>query len=154
MPAKIRDMKIFNKLILLFTVPIVWSSCRIEQAKNVTESVKSIDGTWQVIDVQQNGIDITGSNGLDLTQFRITFQNNAYTLTSPIPFIVYQNGTYALNDPQVPTQITFTATGGQAVSSTMNYPIVNGVRNIVIQFSANPTCTDNTYTYTLQQVNN
>jgi hypothetical protein len=146
-------MKVFNKLILLFAIPLVWSSCKVEQPKNVTETVKNISGTWKIIDVQQNGVDITGSNGLDLSQFSITFQNNSYTLANPLPFIVYQNGTYALNDPQVPTQITFTATGGQPVVSTFNYPIVAGVRNIVIQFSANPGCTDNTYQYTLQKVN-
>lgn len=139
---------------LLFAMPLVWSSCKVEQAKTVTETVKNISGTWQIVDVQQNGVDITGSNGLDISQFRINFQNNSYKLTNPLPFIVYQNGTYSLNDPQVPTEITFTAAGAQPVTSTFNYPIVTGVRNIVIQFTANPGCTDNSYTYTLQKVNN
>lgn len=147
-------MKIFCRMILLFAIPLAWSSCKVEQPKIVTETTKSIDGTWQVINVKQDGVDITGSNGLDLSQFRITFQNNSYTLTNQIPFIVYQNGTYKLDDPQVPTQITFTASGAQPVSSTLNYPIVAGGRNIVIQFYANPGCTDNSYTYTLQKVNN
>lgn len=146
-------MKIFNKLILFLAIPLVWSSCKVDKSRIVTETTKDINGTWKIIDVKQNGVDLTGSNGLDLSQFSISFQNNAYTLVNPLPFIVYTSGTFSLNDPQVPTLITFTATGGKPVISTFDYPIVSGTRNIRLTFSANPGCTDNTYIYTLQKSN-
>jgi hypothetical protein len=148
-------MSAFNKSVFLVSILslLIWSSCQVEKVKTVTETVKSISGSWEIVNATQNGINITSNNGLNFTQFRINFQANSYTLANPLPFIVYQNGSYSLNDPQVPTEITFTPSGGQAITSTFIYPIVTGVRNIKLQFTANQGCTNNTYVYTLQKVN-
>jgi hypothetical protein len=147
-------MKTLNKLIFLLALStVIWASCKTEKVETVTETTKSIAGSWKIIKVTRDGTDITTYNGLDFTQFRINFTTNAYTLVNPLPFIVTANGTYSLNDPQVPTQITFTASGSQAITTNFVYPIVTGVRNINLQFSANPGCNDNTYIYTLEKAN-
>jgi hypothetical protein len=148
-------MKTLNRFFVLISlVPMLtWQSCKVESVANVTETTKSIAGNWKIIKVTRDGTDITNYWGLDFTKFMITFTNNAYTITNPLPFIVSQNGAYSLNDPKVPTQITFTATGGSPITTDFVFPIVTGVRNISLQFSANPGCNDNTYVYTLAQSN-
>lgn len=133
---------------------LVWSSCKVEKVKTVTETTKDISGSWKIVKVTRNGTDITTANGLDFSQFRVNFlANKTYTLTNPLPFIVQANGTYALNDPQVPTEITLTANGSAAITTDFVYPIAEGVRQISLQFTANPGCNNNSYVYTLEKAN-
>jgi Domain of unknown function (DUF5004) len=148
-------MKARNKffipcILLLLTI---WASCKVDRVVPVNEAVKDISGTWQVIKATRNGTDITNYNGVDFSKFNVVFKAGTYTLNNRLPFLTDTGGTYKLNDPQYPMQISFTPTGGQAVQTDFVYPIVTGVRNINLTFSANPGCNSNSYIYTLQKVN-
>jgi hypothetical protein len=146
-----------NKSILLLVVLslLVWTSCKTDKISAVSEPVKNITGSWKVIKATLNGSDILGTldtNIYSFSKFTINFTSNSYTLTNPLPFIVDANGTFALDNPQFPFKITFTATGSTTpVSTAFTYPIVNGVRQLVLVFS--PGCPQNIYSYTLQKVN-
>lgn len=148
-------MKALHRSVIFAALSVlVWSSCKVEKTKIVTESTKDISGSWKIVKVTRNGTDITAANGLDFSQFRVNFlSNKTYTLTNALPFIVQANGTYSLDDPQVPTEITFTQNGSPAITTDFVYPIVGGVRQISLQFSANPGCNNNSYVYTLQKAN-
>jgi hypothetical protein len=132
-------------VLLLFT----WTSCKVEGINPVNEPVKDISGSWQVIKATRNGADLTSL--VDFSQFRVNFQAGNYTLVNNLPFIVSQNGTYSLNNPQYPFQIAFTAAGSTPVATSFNYPVVNGKRILTLTFS--PGCPQNSYVYTLQKVN-
>ncbi|PUZ26766.1 protein of unknown function [Chitinophaga costaii] len=115
----------------------------------VAEAQKDISGDWRISKAVRNGIDITTL--ADFSQFRIHFTaDNKYSLENPLPFVVSKDGSYSLDDPAYPFRLTFTPTGDSAVSTTFNYPVVNGARTIVFSFS--PGCSSNTYLYTLQRV--
>ena len=125
------------------------ASCKTEKVLPRQEALKDISGNWQVIKATRNGTDLTAL--VDLSQFRITFANGSYKLENKLPFIVTQDGAYSLDDPQYPFKITFTASGGPAISTGFTYPIVNGKRQLSLTFS--PGCANNSYVYVLQQVN-
>ena len=149
-------MKTLNKYIscMAILVAMAAASCKVERIKPVAEQVKDISGSWKVVKVLRNGTNITSFTGMDLSKFRINFQpNKTYTLVDKLPFIVYANGSFTLDDIY-PMGIVFTPTGPGAapVESTLIYPIVNGVRRIQIDFTANPGCTNNSYTYMLEEV--
>ena len=135
-------------LTILFLLAL--ASCKVEKISPVAESVKDISGTWQVIAATRNGTDLTTL--VDFTQFKVVFKSGSYTLVNSLPFIVSANGTYSLDDPQYPFQISFKATGAATpVATSFNYPIVNGVRILTLTFS--PGCPQNSYVYTLKKVN-
>jgi len=143
-----------NTLKSIYTVSVVlllftWTSCKVEGISPINEPVKDISGSWQVIKATRNGTDLTSL--VDFTQFRVNFQSGNYTLVNSLPFIVSQNGTYSLNNPQYPFQIAFTAAGTTPVATSFNYPIVNGKRILTLTFS--PGCPQNSYVYTLQKIN-
>jgi len=148
------DMK-FTKFFIpcVLVIVMAWASCKVDRVSPVTEAVKDISGTWKVVKATRNGTDITAYNGVDFSQFNIVFKSGTYTLNNRLPFLTDTSGTYSLNDPQYPMQITFSPTGEPAVKTDFVYPIVTGVRNIDLTFSANPGCNSNTYIYTLQKVN-
>jgi len=95
----------------------------------------------------RNGTDLT--NRFDFSRFRISFSDSSYTITNLVPFLVSKNGHWNFDDPGYPAQVFFRAEGGASATSTVNYPVVKGVRNIILSFS--PGCTSNTYTYTLEK---
>jgi hypothetical protein len=147
----------FNKMkfLLIILSLVVWASCKVDKISEVAEPVKDISGNWQVIKATRNGTDLFAlldSNYYSFNKFRITFNAGAYTLVNPLPFIVNQNGTYSLDNPQYPFVITFKQTGSTTpVSTAFTYPAVNGARQLTLVFS--PGCSNNTYSYTLQKVN-
>jgi hypothetical protein len=131
------------------TLSLVIASCKRKEIL-VPEQAKDIAGEWRITKAMRNGIDITTLT--DFTQFRIRFTaDQQYTIENPLPFIVSKNGSYAIDDPKYPFRITFSQTGGTAVSSSFTYPVVNGKRNM--NFSFSPGCAANTYLYTLERVN-
>jgi hypothetical protein len=134
--------------LLLFGLFAV-TSCKVESLKPAAEVPKDITGNWAVIAATRNGTDLTGL--VDFSQFKLTFTGTNYTLVNKLPFLVSQNGTYSLDDPQYPFQISFTATGAKAVATAFTYPIVNGARHLTLTFS--PGCPNNVYIYTFQKVN-
>lgn len=142
-------MKFTLPICLLMTLSLVIASCKRKEIL-VPEQAKDIAGEWRITKAMRNGIDITTLT--DFTQFRIRFTaDQQYSIENPLPFIVSKNGSYAIDDPKYPFRITFSQTGGTAVSSSFTYPVVNGKRNM--NFSFSPGCAANTYLYTLERVN-
>jgi len=143
--SKLKLIYLAGMALLLFS----WTSCKVENLNPINEPVKDISGSWQVIKATRNGTDLTSI--VDFSLFRVNFTAGNYTLVNSLPFIVQQNGTYSLNNPQYPFQIIFTAAGGTPVATAFNYPIVDGQRILTLTFS--PGCPQNSYVYTLQKVN-
>jgi hypothetical protein len=136
----------------LLTIPVLMLlltgiSCKKENTTVPAEPVKALDGNWKIIKALRNGTDLT--ERFNFSAFRIQFADSAYTITNPVPFIVSKSGTWSFDDPEYPFTMSFSAPGNTRVSTAIQYPVVKGVRNIVISFS--PGCTSNTYQYTLQQ---
>ncbi len=127
---------------------LMMGSCKVEEiVKN--EATKEIRGSWHISKATRNGTDITDK--FDFSDFRITFlEDGSYQLGQPVPFIVSQNGRYALDDPQYPFQIKFDQ-GNQSgeTTSAFDYPIVDGQRILTLTFSTG--CATNTYRYTLKR---
>lgn len=146
-----------NKLsLLLITLSLlVWTSCKKDVINPAKESVKDLTGTWRIVKASRNGTDLIAladTSNVNFNKFSITFKSGTYTLSNYLPFIVSQNGTYALDNPQYPFQLTFNQTGSTTpVATAFTYPIVNGVRVLTLIFS--PGCPQNSYSYSLQKVN-
>jgi hypothetical protein len=128
---------------------LIGFSCKKENTIIPPEPAKAINGSWKIIKAVRNGTDLTSR--FDFTAFRINFSDSTYTVENMVPFIVSQNGKWSFDDPQYPFKISFVTQSGLNKSSDMLYPVVKGVRNIVISFS--PGCTLNTYQYTLEKAN-
>lgn len=142
-------MKSALTICLLMALAMTVNSCKQKEIL-VPEAPKDIAGEWRVTKAMRNGIDITSLT--DFTKFRIRFTADMqYSIENPLPFIVSKNGSYSMDDPKYPFRITFTQTGGTAVSSGFTYPVVNGKRNM--NFSFSPGCASNIYLYTLEKVN-
>jgi len=141
-------------LILLVSMAVLLVRCEVfdTEEKVYTESEKTIAGNWKIVQAFRNDVDITEL--MDFTQFRINFKtDNSYSIDNYLPFVVDNNGTWTLDDPQYPFKILFTVDGetGTLVSD-LNFPIVNGSRQIGLTFS--PGCQSNQYTYILEEVSN
>jgi hypothetical protein len=136
-------------LALVLVLGTLFGSCKMEKVGPVAESVKDISGNWKIIKATRNGADLTSI--VDFSQFRLNFNQGKYSLVNKVPFLVSQNGAYALDDPKYPFKITFTAGTATPVSTAFNFPIVNGARQLTITFS--PGCANNTYVYVFQKSN-
>nr|WP_249665353.1 DUF5004 domain-containing protein [Mucilaginibacter sp. Bleaf8] len=134
-------------LLAIICAMMCFSSCKTEQIVPSQEMPKDISGNWKVIKATRNGTDIT--NLVDFSKFQVAFNEGKYTLINKLPFLVNQDGTYSLDNPQYPFQIVFRANGTQPIPTAFNYPIVNGVRQLSLTFS--PGCPNNTYIYTLEK---
>jgi hypothetical protein len=147
----------FSKAKFLFLIIplLVWVSCKTENIKPVAESTKDITGTWRIVKATRNGSDLISlvdTANINFNAFNIIFKSGTYSLVNTLPFIVAQNGTYSLDNPQYPFVITFKQSGSSTgISTAFTYPIVNGVRVLTIVFS--PGCPQNIYSYSLQKVN-
>ncbi|MBK0380823.1 DUF5004 domain-containing protein [Mucilaginibacter segetis] len=133
---------------LMVIIGLMAASCKTESVLPQKEALKDISGNWQVIKATRNGTDLTTK--VDFTQFRLKFDAGNYSLLNKLPFLVEKDGAFALDDPEYPYKITFTASGGQPVSTAFTYPIVNGKRQLSLSFS--PGCANNTYVYVFQKV--
>lgn len=138
-----------KSLLLALMVVLLAASCKTEKILPQKEALKDISGSWQVIKATRNGTDLTAI--VDFTPFKINFTSAGYTLVNKLPFLVDTDGAYALDDPEYPFKITFTATGKTPVATAFTYPIVNGKRQLSLTFS--PGCTGNSYVYVLQKTN-
>jgi hypothetical protein len=136
-------------MVLVAVLTLAVSACKTEKIVPGSEAPKDINGNWRVIKATRNGTDLTSI--IDFSQFRINFTDKGYTLVNKLPFLVNKDGAFALDDPQYPFKITFTATGDKPVSTAFTYPIVNGKRQLSITFS--PGCTNNSYVYVLEKAN-
>jgi len=124
-------------------------ACKIEHLNPPNEPMKNIAGTWGIINATRNGTNLTSS--FDFSHFRIVFTDSTYTIDSLVPFIVTHNGKWAFDNPQYPFDLIFTQTDSASLETPFQFPVANGVRNIILTFS--PGCPSNSYVYTLQQVN-
>jgi hypothetical protein len=70
-----------------------------------------------------------------------------YTFLDNFAFVVSEPGKYKLDDPQYPFNLVLTPQGGEDVKVKMQFPIVNGERQISLTLI--PGCTGNTYQYDL-----
>jgi len=150
-----RDFYKFKVVHLLLLLLLGLASCKTENIKPVAESTKDLTGTWKIVKATRNGTDLlplVDSNYINFSKFSIVFKSGSYTVANPLPFIVTQNGTYSLDNPQFPFTITFNQTGSTTpVSTAFTYPIVDGVRVLTLVFS--PGCAQNIYSYSLEKVN-
>jgi hypothetical protein len=128
---------------------IIGFSCKKENTDTPPEPAKKLTGSWKIVKALRNGTDLTAR--FNFADFRINFVDSAYTITNPVPFLVSKSGTWTFDDPLYPFKMSFKTGSAAAVTSTIQYPVLNGVRNIVITFS--PGCQSNAYQYTLQQAN-
>lgn len=136
-------------LLLCILLTCVYS-CDLAEANEefAVESEKSIIGTWHIINVTRNGQDITEK--FDFSRFRVNFlPDQSYTIENPVPFFVYDNGMWAVDDPQYPFKISFEGTDDPA-SADFSYPIIKGERQMHFTFS--PGCSNNTYKYSLKRM--
>lgn len=150
-------MKILSKIKVytaFFLLLIVAGACELieEESKTYTESPKSVVGNWKIVKAYRNDVDITGL--MDFSQFRINFnEDNSYTIENYIPFVVDGEGTYGLDDPQYPFHLSFQVENqAEPLETVLNYPVVNGHRQIGLTFS--PGCRNNSYTYILENASN
>lgn len=122
-------------------------ACHRENTAIPTEPDKDITGSWHVVKIVRNNIDISAY--VDLTKFSVTFKDDkTYTIDNQLPFIVSKNGNWSLDDVKYPQKISFTPQGSTAATSTnLNYPVVQGKRQMILVFS--PGCVKNVYQYTL-----
>lgn len=130
---------------------VVVLSCSTEaDENNYTEPIKDISGSWQVIQAFRNEADITDL--MEFSQFKINFkEDQSYTLENYIPFLVNKQGTWALDDPQYPLNISFGEdAGADKVKTQLNFPIQGGKRQMRLTFS--PGCSSNSYTYVFERV--
>lgn len=139
-----------NKILKAAVVLLLATACKVESnLKTAPEPAKKFTGTWQIVDATENGTDLMSV--FDFTKFRITFTDSAYVIDSLLPFMVSRNGSWKVDDPQYPFSITLTpADSTNGVQSSLSFPVVGGLRNMILTFS--PGCTANTYKYTLQPV--
>lgn len=130
--------------ILLLILSI--TACKMDEIA-VVESTKDVKGVWRINKATRNGTDITAK--FDFSVFRINFtENGTYEIQHPLPFIVSGGGGYTLNDPQYPFQIKFKEVEqSKEATSSFDYPIIEGKRNLLLTFSTG--CASNTYIYTL-----
>ncbi len=125
-------------------------SCSTEAEENhYTEPVKNISGSWQVVQAFRNEADITDL--MEFGEFKINFkEDQSYTLENYIPFLVSKPGTWSLDDPQYPLNISFSEDAGtDKVQTQLNFPIQGGKRQIRLTFS--PGCSSNSYTYVFEK---
>ena len=111
------------------------------------EGVKDLSGAWKIESVTRNNIDITGA--VDFSQFTLhLLADGTYRIDNYLPFVVRQNGTWGIDDPQYPFNLSFKE-NGQAENMTveLKYPISNGERKLFITLS--PGCSSNKYVYQL-----
>ncbi|HEX7756674.1 MAG TPA: DUF5004 domain-containing protein [Niabella sp.] len=142
-----KSVKIVALLIGLTLLSVVINSCKKEQTKINPEAGKNIVGTWKIVNVTRNGVDITPY--FDFTPFSIEFkEDGSYVVNNQAPFVISKNGTWSLDDPTHPLHISFMQEGAsETFINEFDYPVVEGVRRIVLRGA--PGCTSNTYQYSL-----
>jgi hypothetical protein len=151
-----KKLDIFNKINFLLVILsiLIWTSCKTDRIAPVVESTKDLTGTWKIVSATRNGtnlLPLVDTADINFNSFNIVFSGANYTLSTPLPFIVSQGGTFALDNPQYPFQISFKPTGATSSTSTaFTYPIVDGVRVLTILFS--PGCAQNVYSYSFEKV--
>lgn len=135
---------------LLFSAAIlvIISGCTEQHSTSLAEVPKDIEGSWEIVEASRNGEDITDK--MDFSRFKLQFSDDqTYSIENPLPFVVRQNGSWSLDDPQYPFKITFDPENSEPLVTDFNYPTVEGTRRIILTFS--PGCSGNSYEYGLER---
>lgn len=117
----------------------------------IVEQDKDLSGSWRIVTVKRNNIDITES--MDFSKFRLHLDpDSRYRLENRLPFPVAEDGTWSVDDPAHPFSLSFTEedTDG-SVDVNILFPIVQGKRQLSITHS--PGCPDNKYEYVFVKAN-
>lgn len=140
-----------QKILLPVIAVIMIVSCKREK-ELLLEPVKDLNALWRINKVTRNDADIT--QFIDSTGFRLMLSaDNTYTLQgNNIPFVANDAaGTWSLDDPQYPYNITFKPTDStNTFSGKVATPVAQGERTLSITFS--PGCRSNAYVYTFEKV--
>ena len=136
-------------LTMLFMVSCDTFSAPLDPDKN-REQVKDVSGMWQLTTVSRNGTDIT--DVMDFSQFKIHLKKAGnYSIENYLPFVVRHDGKWNVDDAYFPFHLYFTEEGTTYQASTeIQFPIINGERNIIITHS--PGCVKNSYTYVFKKI--
>lgn len=138
---------------VFFALAVTVSSCDTFKdeisAESYSETAKYLDGDWHLSTVFRNGIDITKQ--MDFSRFHIVLKkDNTYEMKNYLPFIVKNNGTWSVDDPQFPFHLSFKEDGsGKEVKTEIGFLTVDGERRLTIKLS--PGCYTNKYVYTFEQ---
>jgi hypothetical protein len=134
---------------LLALVFILIFGCSKDSDVQYLEPAKDISGIWQVRQAFRNEENITDL--IDFSQFKINFNSDGtYSFENYLPFLINEEGSWTLDDPQYPNFILFSGNSGQeAVKSEVSLPVTDGKRQINLTFS--PGCASNTYTYVFER---
>lgn len=137
---------------LMMFILIAQFSCKDEISKIVfDETNKDITGNWKMIQLTRNGEEI--GQRMDLNGFLISFKNDGtYNLSEELPFVLNEEGSYTLSDPQYPFSILLKPKGQtNTVPVKFQFPIVKGERQLSLSFSLG--CSTNTYQYQFERQN-
>lgn len=141
-------------IVAFLALTVIISSCDTFKDEmmpgSYSEMVKHVDGNWQLSTVSRNGIDIT--KYMDFGRFHVILnKDNTYEIKNYMPFIVKNNGTWNVDDPQFPFHLVFKEKGVNAeVKTEFGFLIVDGKRQLTLKLS--PGCHTNSYVYTFKQV--
>jgi len=128
-------------------------SCKKNRDIVFQEPQKDLNALWELKRVTRNSADLT--QFVDTAGFRLTLggDQNFQLQGNNIPFLVNDaSGTWSVDDPQYPYNITFTPAGNSAsFSGSIATPVSEGRRTLSITFS--PGCKSNTYVYTFEKAN-
>ena len=118
---------------------------------NVSEAVKDLSGKWLLKKVTRNNVEIT--NEMDFSQFTLNLNvDGTYSISNYLPFVVQDTGSWTTDNPAFPFLLSFKQNNtAKSVDVQLHYPIINGARALSITLS--PGCYSNTYTYTLERIN-
>lgn len=136
---------------LILLAAAVFASCSTfsddTHPYGAVEGRKDLSGAWKIESVTRNNIDITPS--VDFSQFTLhLLADGTYHIDNYLPFVVRQNGTWAIDDPQYPFNLSFKENGqAEPMTVELKYPISNGERRLFITLS--PGCSSNKYVYQL-----
>lgn len=123
-----------------------------ETPDKFVEADKNLSGTWQLTGVKRNDIDISSS--MEFTKFKLHLEEGGrYSLENRLPFPVREDGSWKVDNPEYPFQLTFTEdnTAGESEEVEIRYPIVDGRRQLCITHT--PGCEYNSYEYTFVKIN-
>lgn len=116
---------------------------------NVQEAVKDLSGEWHITNVTRNGTDIT--EGMDFSNFVLHLNTDgSYKIDNYLPFVVKGDGSWLVDDPYHPFHLAFKeSSASDTTVVTLNYPIEDGKRKLLITLS--PGCYSNSYNYTMER---
>jgi len=142
-------------IIMIITLPFTLGSCdKFEKQTDgpSIEPVKDLAGSWKVVDIVRNNINIT--HLFDFSRFTLHLNvDNSYSIENFMPFMVKLDGTWSIDDPIRPYFFTIQENGGEPITVSFSYPIVKGKRRMVMTMQ-NIGCETNKYVYSLEKSTN